>query len=150
MNSAALALQAAQLHTFYGKSHILHDVGLEVREGEIVTVLGRNGAGKSTTLRSLVGLTPPRQGTVEIFGRETTQWPPYRIAALGVGLCSRRTARLPQFDGRRKPDGAAGAPRAVDDRAGPRTLSAIGRACATARGGSFPAASRRCWRSPAL
>ncbi len=85
MSSAALALQAAQLHTFYGKSHILHDVGLEVREGEIVTVLGRNGAGKSTTLRSLVGLTPPRQGTVEIFGRETTHWPPYRIAALGVG-----------------------------------------------------------------
>ena len=73
------------LHTFYGKSHILHGVGLEVREGEIVTLLGRNGAGKSTTLRSLVGLTPPRDGAVRIFGRTTTDWPPYRIAALGVG-----------------------------------------------------------------
>jgi branched-chain amino acid transport system ATP-binding protein len=85
MSEPAPALIAGQLHTFYGKSHILHDVGLEVREGEIVTLLGRNGAGKSTTLRSLVGLTPPRQGRVQIFGRDTTHWPPYRIAALGVG-----------------------------------------------------------------
>jgi branched-chain amino acid transport system ATP-binding protein len=85
MSEARPALTADGLHTFYGKSHILHDVGLEVREGEIVTLLGRNGAGKSTTLRSLVGLTPPRQGEVRIFGRETTHWPPYRIAALGVG-----------------------------------------------------------------
>ncbi|MFZ3237813.1 MAG: ABC transporter ATP-binding protein [Stellaceae bacterium] len=85
MSGPALALQADKLHTFYGKSHILHGVGLEVREGEIVTLLGRNGAGKSTTLRSLVGLTPPREGTVRILGRDTTHWPPYRIAALGVG-----------------------------------------------------------------
>jgi branched-chain amino acid transport system ATP-binding protein len=79
------ALTAEGLNTFYGKSHILHDIGLEVREGEIVALLGRNGAGKSTTLRSLVGLTPPRQGSVWIFGRETTHWPPYRVVALGVG-----------------------------------------------------------------
>ena len=78
-------LVAEGLHTFYGKSHILHGVGLEVREGEIVTLLGRNGAGKTTTLRSLVGLTPPRNGLVRIFGHTTTAWPPYRIAALGVG-----------------------------------------------------------------
>jgi branched-chain amino acid transport system ATP-binding protein len=80
-----MALAAEQLHTFYGKSHILHGVGLEVRDGEIVTLLGRNGAGKTTTLRSLVGLTPPREGAVWIFGEATTDWPPYRIAALGVG-----------------------------------------------------------------
>jgi branched-chain amino acid transport system ATP-binding protein len=78
-------LEASGLHTFYGKSHVLYDVALAVREGEIVTLLGRNGAGKTTTLRSLVGLTPPRQGRVRIFGHETTRWPPYRIAALGVG-----------------------------------------------------------------
>jgi branched-chain amino acid transport system ATP-binding protein len=78
-------LVAEDLHTFYGKSHILHGVGLEVREGEIVTLLGRNGAGKTTTLRSLVGLTPPRNGVVQIFSHTTTAWPPYRIAALGVG-----------------------------------------------------------------
>ena len=80
-----MALTAYDLNTYYGKSHILHGVSLEVRSGEIVTLLGRNGAGKTTTLRSLVGLTHARQGEVRIFGRVTTSWPPYHIAALGVG-----------------------------------------------------------------
>jgi branched-chain amino acid transport system ATP-binding protein len=79
------ALEADRLHTYYGKSHILHGVSLEVREGEIVTLLGRNGSGKTTTLRSLVGLSRAREGVVRIFGNTTTDWPPYRIAALGVG-----------------------------------------------------------------
>ncbi len=79
-------LEAQGLQTYYGKSHILHGVGLEVREGEIVTLLGRNGAGKSTTLRSLIGLTPPREGRIRILGQDTTGWAPYRIAALGVGF----------------------------------------------------------------
>jgi branched-chain amino acid transport system ATP-binding protein len=79
------ALEAEGLHTFYGKSHILHGVSLEVHEGEIVALLGRNGAGKTTTLRSLVGLTRAREGAVRIYGNATTDWPPYRIAALGVG-----------------------------------------------------------------
>ena len=78
-------LAVSGLHTFYAKSHILHDVGFEVREGEIVALLGRNGAGKTTTLRSVMGLTPARSGTIRIFDRETTAWPPFRIAALGVG-----------------------------------------------------------------
>jgi branched-chain amino acid transport system ATP-binding protein len=81
-----LVLEAQGLQTFYGKSHILHGVGLTVGEGEIVTLLGRNGAGKSTTLRSLIGLTHAREGKVSIFGQETTQWSPNRIAALGVGF----------------------------------------------------------------
>jgi branched-chain amino acid transport system ATP-binding protein len=78
-------LLAEGLQTFYGKSHILHGVSLEVREGEIVTLLGRNGAGMTTTLRSLAGLSPPRQGRIRIFDRDTTRWPPHRIALLGVG-----------------------------------------------------------------
>lgn len=78
-------LEVEGLQTFYGKSHILHGVSLDVGEGEIVTLLGRNGAGKTTTLRSLVGLTRPREGSVGILGHVTTDWPPYRIAALGVG-----------------------------------------------------------------
>jgi branched-chain amino acid transport system ATP-binding protein len=79
-------LEAHGLQTFYGKSHILHDVGLAVGEGEIVALLGRNGAGKSTTLRSLIGLTPPREGRIQVLGRDTTGWPPYKVAALGVGF----------------------------------------------------------------
>jgi branched-chain amino acid transport system ATP-binding protein len=79
------ALHAEGLNTYYGKSHILHGVGLTVAEGQITTLLGRNGAGKTTTLRSLVGLTPPRSGTVSLFGKDITGQPPYRIAAAGVG-----------------------------------------------------------------
>jgi branched-chain amino acid transport system ATP-binding protein len=79
-------LEAQGLQTFYGKSHILHDVGLAVGEGEIVALLGRNGAGKSTTLRSLIGLTPPREGSIRVLGHDTTGWPPYKVAALGVGF----------------------------------------------------------------
>src|SRR5260370_41502596 len=79
------ALEAEGLHTFYGKSHILHGVSLEAAEGRITTLLGRNGAGKTTTLRSLMGLTPARDGRITILGEETTRWPTFRIAALGGG-----------------------------------------------------------------
>jgi branched-chain amino acid transport system ATP-binding protein len=79
------ALEALNIHTYYGKSHILHGVNLEVAEGKITTLLGRNGAGKSTTLRSLMGLTPAREGKITIFGTNTTHMPPFQIAALGVG-----------------------------------------------------------------
>ena len=78
-------LVAERLHTFYGKSHILHGVSLEAAEGQVTALLGRNGAGKTTTLRSLMGLTPPRDGRVTMFGTETTGWPAFRVAALGVG-----------------------------------------------------------------
>jgi len=79
------ALEARDLHTFYGKSHILHGVSLDVAEGNITTLLGRNGAGKSTTLRSLMGLTPAREGKITIFGTDTTEMAPFQIAAMGVG-----------------------------------------------------------------
>jgi branched-chain amino acid transport system ATP-binding protein len=81
--SAALAAEG--IHTYYGKSHILHGVSLEVAEGQITALLGRNGAGKTTTLRTLMGLTPARQGCVTIFGADATRWPTFRIAASGVG-----------------------------------------------------------------
>jgi branched-chain amino acid transport system ATP-binding protein len=79
------ALTAEGLNTYYGKSHILHNVGMTVAEGQITTLLGRNGAGKTTTLRSLVGLTPPRSGRVSLFDQDITGRPPYWIAASGVG-----------------------------------------------------------------
>src|ERR1700741_3343104 len=78
-------LEVEGVHSFYGKSHILHGVGLEVNEGEIVALLGRNGAGKTTTLRSIMGLTPPREGSVKIFGKEASRLAPYQVASLGVG-----------------------------------------------------------------
>jgi len=78
-------LQAQDLQTFYGRSHILHGVGLDVNEGEIVALLGRNGAGKTTTLRSIMGLTPSREGSVTIFGKDASRMPTFQIAGLGVG-----------------------------------------------------------------
>ena len=80
-------LQVAGLEAWYGESHILHGVGLSVREGEVVTLLGRNGAGRTTTLRAIMGLVGRRRGSVRINGIETIELAPHRIARIGVGYC---------------------------------------------------------------
>lgn len=79
-------LEATGLNTYYGRSHILFDVNLDVRAGETVCLMGRNGAGKTTTFRSLMGLTLPREGRVMFRDRDCTRLPPYRKARLGMGL----------------------------------------------------------------
>ncbi|MEE9421498.1 MAG: ABC transporter ATP-binding protein [Desulfatiglandaceae bacterium] len=78
-------LKVKGIHTFYGLSHILFDVSLEVSRGEIACLLGRNGAGKSTTIKSIMGLTPPRQGTIEFKGETITGKQPYQLVRLGIG-----------------------------------------------------------------
>jgi branched-chain amino acid transport system ATP-binding protein len=80
-------LRIADLHAWYGESHILHGVDLSVHEGEVVCLLGRNGAGRTTTLRAVVGLTGARKGSIRIHGEEAIQLPPHKIARLGVGYC---------------------------------------------------------------
>ena len=80
-------LRVAGLHAYYGESHVLHGVDCEVSRGEVVTLLGRNGAGRTTTLKALLGLVGSRSGSVLIDGRETIALPPHRIAHLGVGYC---------------------------------------------------------------
>jgi len=84
---AAAALEISNLHAWYGESHILHDVHFSVNHGEVVTLLGRNGAGRTTTLRSIMGLTGARKGSIKIDGKETIDMPTYKIAHLGVGYC---------------------------------------------------------------
>ena len=79
-------LQIEGINTYYGKSHILHDVALEVREGEAVALLGRNGAGKSSTIKSIMGIVPPRSGRVRYQGQEIQGKTPEAIARLGIGL----------------------------------------------------------------
>jgi len=74
------------VHTYYGESHVLHGVSLTVEAGEAVALLGRNGAGKTTMIRSIVGFTPPREGRVVFDGDPIDGWPPYRIARRGVAL----------------------------------------------------------------
>jgi branched-chain amino acid transport system ATP-binding protein len=78
-------LKVRGLHSYYGQAHILADVSLEVNAGEVVVLLGRNGAGKSTTLKSIIGLVRPKGGTVEFAGTRVERLAPYRIARLGLG-----------------------------------------------------------------
>lgn len=86
------ALDIAHLQAWYGESHILHDVNLSVREGEVVTLLGRNGAGRTTTLRAIMGLTGARSGSIKIHGVEAIHVPTHQIAHLGVGYCPEERA----------------------------------------------------------
>jgi branched-chain amino acid transport system ATP-binding protein len=80
------ALAVAELHTYYGDSHVLHGVSLAVAAGEVVAILGRNGMGKTTLVRSIVGFTPPRRGRVHFGGEDITAWAPFRRIARGMAL----------------------------------------------------------------
>jgi branched-chain amino acid transport system ATP-binding protein len=84
--SALPVLEVEGLHTYYGASHVLHGVSLTVYRGETVALLGRNGMGKTTTLASILGLAPPRMGTVRVLGVDLTCARPYRVARAGVAL----------------------------------------------------------------
>ena len=88
MNKASTAaLEIKDLNAWYGESHVLHGMDLQVQTGEVVTLLGRNGAGRTSTLRAILGLTGARKGSIRINGVETIAMPTYRIAHLGVGYC---------------------------------------------------------------
>ena len=80
-------LRITDLHAFYGESHILHGVDLKVNQGEVVTLLGRNGAGRTTTLKAIMGLVGRRSGSIMINGTEAVGLSPHRIAHLGLGYC---------------------------------------------------------------
>jgi branched-chain amino acid transport system ATP-binding protein len=77
-------IDARGLHTYYGPSHILHGIDFTVGRGETIGLMGRNGMGKSTLLKTLMGLVPPREGSVTVKGRDTTGRPPYEVAQLGI------------------------------------------------------------------
>ena len=85
MNTPALEIQGLQ--AWYGESHVLHGVDMVVQPGEVVTMLGRNGAGRTSTLRAIMGLTGSRQGSIKVYGQETIGLPTHRIAHLGLGYC---------------------------------------------------------------
>jgi len=78
-------LEVRDIHSYYGKSHILHGVSLDLNEGELVCLLGRNGVGKSTTLKSIMGVARPKQGSIRFHGQELIGKEPFQIARLGVG-----------------------------------------------------------------
>ena len=95
-DSAVPLVRVEDVHTYYGKSHILHGVSLEVRPGEVVGLLGRNGVGKSTTLKTIMGLVLPSEGKVLLDGAAITGLAPHRLARLGIGYVpeDRRIFRL--------------------------------------------------------
>jgi branched-chain amino acid transport system ATP-binding protein len=85
MSSELLRIEG--LNAWYGESHILHGVDISVHEGEVVCLLGRNGAGRTTTMRAILGLTGTRTGSIRINGEEAIKLPPHKVARLGVGYC---------------------------------------------------------------
>ena len=85
--AATEMLHIENLQAWYGESHVLHGVNMHVGEGEVVALLGRNGAGRTTTMRAIVGLVGSRKGSIRIRGGETVKMAPHRIARLGVGYC---------------------------------------------------------------
>ena len=87
MNAPTEYLRLRDLHAFYGESHVLHGVNLVVNRGECVTLLGRNGAGRTTTLRAILGLTGRRTGSIVVNGTEVISLPTHQIARLGIGYC---------------------------------------------------------------
>ncbi|MDB5566801.1 MAG: transporter ATP-binding protein [Tardiphaga sp.] len=87
MRDTPIVLETRGLQAWYGESHVLHGVDIRVHEGECVTLLGRNGAGRTTTLKAILGLTDRRSGSVTVNGAEVIRLPPHRIARLGLGYC---------------------------------------------------------------
>jgi len=83
----APVLRIRDLQAFYGESHVLHGIDLEVEEGQVVTLLGRNGSGRTSTLKAILGLVGRRTGSIQVRGQETLSMAPHRIARLGVGYC---------------------------------------------------------------
>jgi branched-chain amino acid transport system ATP-binding protein len=81
-----LALEVDAIHTYYGESHVLHGISLRVDPGEVLAILGRNGMGKTTLIRSIVGFTPPREGHVRYKGVDITRRPPFRMVDMGMAL----------------------------------------------------------------
>ncbi|MGA0955200.1 MAG: ABC transporter ATP-binding protein, partial [Burkholderiaceae bacterium] len=80
-------LEISDLHAWYGESHVLHGINLSVAKGEVVCLLGRNGAGRTTTLRAILGLTGQRKGAIKINGRDVIGIPTHEVAKLGIGYC---------------------------------------------------------------
>ena len=91
-------LRAEDIHTYYGDSYILQGVSLEVREGEVIGILGRNGMGKTTLIRSIIGFNPPRRGRITYQGIELTHRKPFEIARSGIGVVPQGREIFPSLD----------------------------------------------------
>ena len=91
-------LQVDDIHSYYGDSYVLQGVSLRVDQGQVVALLGRNGVGKTTLIRSIIGFTPPRRGAIRFKGTEITRLPSYQIARMGIGLIPQGRRIFPSLD----------------------------------------------------
>ena len=109
-----MLLEVEEMHSYYGSSHILHGVSFGVEEGEVVALIGRNGVGKSTTMKSVIGLVPPRQGHVRVSGEDVTGKPVHKIARLGVAYVPEERRIFTDLSVRQNLDMGMAAVKAVD------------------------------------
>ena len=109
-------LEVADLQTYYGERHVLQGVSLAVGPGEVVGILGRNGMGKTTLIRSIIGFTPARRGTVRFKGADITRWPPFRAVKRGMGLVPQGRRVFPSLTVRENLDVARMSPRRAPQR----------------------------------
>ena len=115
-------LDVTGIETCYGLSQVLFSLSIAIAPGEMVTLMGRNGMGKTTTIRSIMGLTPARKGSIRFLGQEIRQWPSYRVAQLGIGLVPEGRQIFPNLTTRENLVAAAANRRQVDD---PWTLDKV-------------------------
>ena len=101
-------LEVENVHTYYGASHVLQGISLRVAQGEVLTILGRNGMGKTTLIRSIIGFSPPRRGAVRFRGTDITRWPSYRMVAAGMALVPQGRRVFPSLSVRENLEVAAG------------------------------------------
>ena len=104
---ADVLLEAHELHTYYGASHVLHGIDFAVREGEAVGLMGRNGMGKTTLIKSMLGIVPPRSGVVRVRGYDATGWPTFRITRQGIAYVPEGRGMYPTLSGRENLEMAA-------------------------------------------
>ena len=148
----APALEAQRLNTYYGLSHILRNIDFRVMPQETVTLLGRNGMGKTTLLRTLMGLVRPKSGRISVGTRDITGWRPSAVARAGLAFVPEDRGVFPNLTVKENPPSphgpaAAGAPTGLwtaSIRCFPGSLSGVNTGAI-----SCPAASRKCWRSAA-
>ncbi|MGA8830094.1 MAG: ABC transporter ATP-binding protein [Desulfomonilaceae bacterium] len=108
-------LEVEEIETYYGKSHVLHGVSLKIEEGQVVALLGKNGVGKTTTLRSIMGLTPPKRGTIRFKGHAIQGKKPFNVARVGIGFVPEDRAIFPgitvldnlEIAAKARPDGSS-------------------------------------------
>ena len=104
---ADVLLEAHELHTYYGASHVLHGIDFAVREGEAVGLMGRNGMGKTTLIKSMLGIVPPRSGVVRVRGYDATGWPTFRITRQGIAYVPEGRGIFPKLSVRENLEMAA-------------------------------------------